>query len=45
MEVPNIEVRYKNLSIEANVQIGSRALPTLFNYTRDSLEVGVGSYS
>lgn len=39
LEVPNVEVRYKDLDIRANVQIGSRALPTLVNYTRDVLEV------
>ncbi|KAE9598617.1 putative ABC-transporter extracellular domain-containing protein [Lupinus albus] len=38
LEVPNIEVRYNNLTIGADVQIGSRALPTLLNYTRDCLE-------
>jgi len=37
--VPKIEVRYKNLSVTADVQIGSRALPTLINYTRDVFEV------
>ncbi|XP_020221803.1 ABC transporter G family member 31 [Cajanus cajan] len=47
LEVPSIEVRYKNLTIEADVQIGSRALPTLINYTRDALEgmitgIGIG---
>ncbi|XP_028784726.1 ABC transporter G family member 31 [Neltuma alba] len=38
LEVPKIEVRYKNLNIEADVQIGSRALPTLINSTRDVIE-------
>ncbi|KAK7275991.1 hypothetical protein RIF29_17120 [Crotalaria pallida] len=38
LEVPKIEVRYKNLTINANVQIGSRALPTLINYSRDLIE-------
>ncbi|XP_061347196.1 ABC transporter G family member 31-like isoform X2 [Gastrolobium bilobum] len=38
LEVPNIEVRYKDLTISADVQIGSRALPTLINYTRDAFE-------
>ncbi|RHN67618.1 putative iron-chelate-transporting ATPase [Medicago truncatula] len=38
MEVPNIEVRFTNLKIGAEVQIGTRALPTLTNYTRDGLE-------
>ncbi|XP_045820317.1 ABC transporter G family member 31-like [Trifolium pratense] len=38
MEVPNIEVRFQNLTIGAEVHIGTRALPTLINYTRDALE-------
>ncbi|GAA0153723.1 ATP-binding cassette [Lithospermum erythrorhizon] len=38
IEVPSIEVRFENVNISANVQIGSRALPTLINYTRDILE-------
>ncbi|GAU43515.1 hypothetical protein TSUD_245430 [Trifolium subterraneum] len=38
IEVPKIEVRYTNLNVSADVLIGSRALPTLFNYTRDALE-------
>ncbi|RDY00373.1 ABC transporter G family member 31, partial [Mucuna pruriens] len=47
LEVPSIEVRYKNLTIEADVQLGSRALPTLINYTRDVFEgiltgIGIG---
>lgn len=39
MEVPKIEVRFENLSIEADVQAGTRALPTLVNVTRDFFEV------
>ncbi|XP_030447307.1 ABC transporter G family member 31 [Syzygium oleosum] len=38
LEVPQVEVRFENLNIEANVQTGSRALPTLVNYTRDMIE-------
>ncbi|KAK7321500.1 hypothetical protein VNO77_32212 [Canavalia gladiata] len=38
IEVPKIEVRYQNVSITADVQMGSRALPTLINYTRDCFE-------
>ncbi|CAI9106961.1 OLC1v1006213C1 [Oldenlandia corymbosa var. corymbosa] len=38
IEIPKVEVRYKNLNITANVQVGSRALPTLVNYSRDVLE-------
>lgn len=39
MEIPKIEVRFENLQISANVQLGSRALPTLVNYCRDTVEV------
>ncbi|KAL3530879.1 hypothetical protein ACH5RR_010201 [Cinchona calisaya] len=38
IEVPKVEVRYENLNITANVQVGSRALPSLVNYTRDIFE-------
>ncbi|PKI49876.1 hypothetical protein CRG98_029714 [Punica granatum] len=33
-----VEIRFQNLNIVANVQTGSRALPTLWNYTRDQFE-------
>ncbi|WVY92651.1 hypothetical protein V8G54_031739 [Vigna mungo] len=47
LDVPSIEVRYRNLTIGADVQIGSRALPTLINHTRDVFEgmlagIGIG---
>ncbi|KAK7387230.1 hypothetical protein VNO78_27860 [Psophocarpus tetragonolobus] len=47
LDVPSIEVRYKNLTIGADVQLGSRALPTLINHTRDIFEgmltgIGIG---
>ncbi|KFK23406.1 hypothetical protein AALP_AAs61696U000200 [Arabis alpina] len=38
MEVPRIEVRFENLNIEADVQAGTRALPTLVNVSRDFIE-------
>ncbi|XP_010414331.1 PREDICTED: ABC transporter G family member 31 [Camelina sativa] len=38
MEVPKIEVRFENLNIEADVQAGTRALPTLVNVSRDFVE-------
>ncbi|XP_007016113.2 PREDICTED: ABC transporter G family member 31 [Theobroma cacao] len=38
MEVAKIEVRFQNLNVEADAQIGSRALPTLINVTRDFFE-------
>ncbi|XAR60730.1 Iron-chelate-transporting ATPase [Bertholletia excelsa] len=38
IEVPKVEVRFENLHITADVQVGSRALPTLLNSVRDSIE-------
>ncbi|KAM1341583.1 hypothetical protein ACFX2F_006016 [Malus domestica] len=38
LEVAKVEVRYDNLKVVANVQTGSRALPTLINYSRNALE-------
>ncbi|KAI7742385.1 hypothetical protein M8C21_015295, partial [Ambrosia artemisiifolia] len=38
IETPKIEVRYKNLSIEGDVFIGSRALPTLWNSILNAIE-------
>ncbi|KAF8113532.1 hypothetical protein N665_0049s0047 [Sinapis alba] len=38
MEVPKIEVRFENLNVEADVQAGTRALPTLVNVSRDFIE-------
>ncbi|XVF05337.1 hypothetical protein REPUB_Repub05bG0163600 [Reevesia pubescens] len=38
LEVPKIEVRFQNISVEADAQIGKRALPTLINVTRDFFE-------
>ncbi|KAJ0020073.1 hypothetical protein Pint_32396 [Pistacia integerrima] len=35
LEVPKVEVRFQNLKVVAGVQTGSRALPTLINFTRD----------
>ncbi|PKI49300.1 hypothetical protein CRG98_030228 [Punica granatum] len=38
MEIPKIEVRFEQLSVEGDVYIGSRALPTLFNATINTIE-------
>ncbi|GJX49894.1 ABC transporter G family member 31 [Tanacetum coccineum] len=38
LEVPKVEVRFEKVHIEADVLVGSRALPTLVNYTRDAIE-------
>lgn len=42
IELPAVEIRYDHLSINADVFIGSRALPTLFNFARDIVEVSTG---
>ncbi|XP_065020888.1 pleiotropic drug resistance protein 2-like isoform X2 [Musa acuminata AAA Group] len=42
LELPKIEVRYENLSVEADVSVGSRALPTLWNSTLNILEGIIG---
>ena len=44
IEIPKIEVRYENLSIEGNVYVGSRALPTLLNATMNTIEVVFSFY-
>ncbi|KAJ0718449.1 putative ABC-type Fe(3+) transporter [Helianthus annuus] len=38
IKIPKIEVCYKNLSVEGDVFIGSRALPTLLNATLNVIE-------
>jgi len=38
IEVPAIEVRFEHLKVEADVHVGSRALPTFFNFFFDVLE-------
>ncbi|KAA8516690.1 hypothetical protein F0562_016804 [Nyssa sinensis] len=42
IEVPKIEVRFEHLSVEGDVHVGSRALPTLFNATLNSIESLLG---
>jgi hypothetical protein len=39
IELPQIEVRYEHLSVEADVHVGARALPTLLNSAINLLEV------
>lgn len=39
IEIPKIEVRFEDLTIQGNVYVGSRALPTLFNATINTIEV------
>lgn len=42
IEIPKIEVRYENLSVEGDVHIGSRAIRTLINATLNSIESILG---
>ena len=41
LEVPRVEVRFRNLRVSTEVNVGSRALPTLPNYVRDVTEVSL----
>jgi hypothetical protein len=45
IELPTIEVRYENLSVDADCFVGSRALPTLWNAARNFAEVRKLSFS
>ncbi|KAG6761775.1 hypothetical protein POTOM_035008 [Populus tomentosa] len=38
MELPRIEIRFQNLSVEGEAYVGSRALPTLLNTTLNAVE-------
>ncbi|KAL1822525.1 hypothetical protein ACET3Z_009303 [Daucus carota] len=42
LETPKIEVQFDNLSVEGEVHIGSRALPTLLNSTLNAIESVLG---
>ncbi|KAK6138442.1 hypothetical protein DH2020_027817 [Rehmannia glutinosa] len=42
IEIPKIEVRFQNLSIEGDAYVGTRALPTLLNSTLNTLEAALG---
>lgn len=39
IEIPKIEVRFENLSVEGDAYLGTRALPTLLNSTMNAIEV------
>ena len=39
MDVPRVEVRFRNLTVSTEVHYGRRALPTLLNYVHDIAEV------
>ncbi|KAI9124494.1 hypothetical protein K1719_004416 [Acacia pycnantha] len=43
IEIPKIEVRFENLSIEGDAYLGTRALPTLLNSTMNAVEGFLGS--
>uniref|UniRef100_R7VZ22 ABC transporter domain-containing protein n=1 Tax=Aegilops tauschii TaxID=37682 RepID=R7VZ22_AEGTA len=40
--IPTAEVRFRNLNVEAEGQVGSRALPTLANATLDTVDAMLG---
>ncbi|XP_050226195.1 ABC transporter G family member 39-like [Mercurialis annua] len=42
IEIPKIEVRYEHLSVDGDVRVGSRALPTLLNVALNSIESVLG---
>ncbi|MCO5612472.1 hypothetical protein L7F22_066739 [Adiantum nelumboides] len=42
IELPRIEIRFENLSVEADAYVGSRALPTLWNFTQNIIEEFLG---
>ncbi|KAI3947486.1 hypothetical protein MKX01_028391 [Papaver californicum] len=42
IDIPKIEVRFENLSVEADAYLASRALPTLFNATLNAFETILG---
>ncbi|KAK3034466.1 hypothetical protein RJ639_033322 [Escallonia herrerae] len=42
IDIPKIEIRYQNMSIEGDAFVGSRALPTLLNSTINSIEGVLG---
>lgn len=44
IELPQIEVRYEHLSVEADVYVGARALPTLLNSAINVVEVPYTNY-
>ncbi|KAK7351408.1 hypothetical protein VNO77_10843 [Canavalia gladiata] len=38
LEIPTIEVRFEHLNVEAEAHVGSRALPTIFNFSVNLFE-------
>ncbi|CAI5480132.1 unnamed protein product [Closterium sp. Yama58-4] len=43
LSVPSVEVRFEDVNVEAGVYVGTRALPTLLNFTRNSLAAALRS--
>ncbi|XP_024515265.1 pleiotropic drug resistance protein 1 [Selaginella moellendorffii] len=43
IDLPKIEVRFQDLHVDADVYVGGRALPTLYNYTINTIEELFGS--
>ena len=39
IEIPKIQLRYEHLSVEGDVYIGKRAIPTLINVAMNVIEV------
>lgn len=37
--MPKVEIGFEHCNVVADVQVGSRSLPSLWNYTLDNLEV------
>lgn len=44
MKFPTVEVRFKNLAVEADCFIGDRALPTLPNAARNIAETALSCF-
>ncbi|CAI5480135.1 unnamed protein product [Closterium sp. Yama58-4] len=43
LSVPSVEVRFEDVNVEAGVYVGTRALPTLLNFTRNSIAAALHS--
>ncbi|GLJ41338.1 hypothetical protein SUGI_0855510 [Cryptomeria japonica] len=43
IQLPEVEIRYEHLNVDANVHVRGRALPMLLNYTLEILEGLLGS--
>ena len=39
IDLPTIEVRFEHLSVDAEAYVGSKALPTIFNFFVNMLQV------